>query len=302
MDPFRPRAARRMDLPRRIGRYEIRARLASGATAEVFLARAPGTPDVALKRLHPHLAHDAEAIAQLLDEARLAARLEHPSAVPVIDLGCEEGAWFVAFEHVSGCDLAMVLSRLSARGELLPVPIAVALACELAAAVGALHQIDGEGLVHGDVTPANVLLARDGSVRLTDLGACAALARGTPGVFGTPGYVAPEQVRRAGIGPAADVFSLGAILFELVTGRAAFPREVLPGLAAPLDGLPPEPCTLRPELPPEVGAAAMRALDARPRRRFQSAEAFIEALRPFAASEDAARLRLSTLLAELCGP
>ena len=290
-----------MDLPRRIGRYEIRARLASGATAEVFLARAPGTPDVALKRLHPYLANDADAIAQLLGEARVAARLEHPSAVPVIDLGCEDGAWFVAFEHVTGSDLATILGRLAGRGELLPVPVAVALACDVAAAVGALHRLDGAGLVHGDVTPANVLLARDGSVRLTDLGACAALARGAPGVFGTPGYVAPEQARGERTGPAADVFSLGAILFELVTGRSAFPHEVLPGLAAPQGGLPPDPCELRPGLPAELSAAVRRALAARARSRFPTADAFATALRPFAGPEDAVRLRLSAIVGELCG-
>jgi serine/threonine-protein kinase len=287
-----------MDLPQRIGRYEIRTRIATGATAEVFLARAAGSPDVAVKRLHPHLAEDADAVSQLLDEARLAARLEHPAAIPVIDLGCDDGAWFVVFEHVAGKDLATVLARLAERGELLPIPVAVAVAVEIASALAVLHRLDDARLVHGDVAPANVLLSRDGRVRLSDLGACAALARGAPGVFGTPGYVAPEQARGDPITAAADVFSTGAILFELLTGAPAFPHDALSGLAAPLDGPAPTLREARPELRPALSAALGRAIAADPRRRFASADALVAALRPFAAPEQEARDRLSRLMSE----
>jgi serine/threonine-protein kinase len=290
-----------MDLPPRIGRYEIRARLGSGATAEVFLARAAGAPDVALKRLHPHLASDAEAVARLLDEARLAARLDHPAAVPVIDLGFDDGAWFVVFEHVAGKDLATVLARLAERGELLPIPVVAAVAVEVASALSVLHELGGERLVHGDVAPANVLVSRDGAVRLSDLGACAALARGARGVFGTPGYVAPEQARGDPPDATADVFSTGAILYELLTGAPAFPREALSGLAAPLDGPALALRGLRPEVPEALAAAVGRALDADPRRRFATATELEAALVPFAAPAADARVRLAALVSEIFG-
>jgi serine/threonine-protein kinase len=290
-----------MDLPPRIGRYEIRARLGSGATSEVFLARAPGAPDVALKRLHAHLAGDAEAIARLLDEARLAARLDHPAAVPVIDLGFDDGAWFVVFEHVAGKDLATVLARLAERGELLPIPVAAAVAVELASALAVLHRLDGEELVHGDVAPANVLVSREGAVRLSDLGTCAALARGTRGVFGTPGYVAPEQARGDPPAAAADVFSTGAILYELLVGAPAFPREALPGLAAPLDGPAPALRGLRPDVPEALAAVVGRALAADPRRRLATAAGLEAAVAPFAAPAAAARGQLSALVSEILG-
>ncbi|HET7753229.1 MAG TPA: serine/threonine-protein kinase [Anaeromyxobacteraceae bacterium] len=290
-----------MDLPRSIGRYEIRARLATGATGEVFLACAPGGPQVALKRLHAHLAGDADAVALLLDEARLAARIDHPAAVPVIDLGCEDGAWFVAFEHVAGPNVAQVLARLGERGERLPAELSVAIVVELASALSVLHRLDDAGLVHGDVSPSNVLVARDGAVRLTDLGACAALGRGAPGIFGTPGYVAPEQARGEAPGPAADVFSAGAILFELLSGAPAFPRDALPGLAAPLEGPVPELRGALAEHQPALAAAVERALAPDPRRRFATSDELLDAIRAFAAEATDARERLSALVSDLFG-
>jgi serine/threonine-protein kinase len=286
-----------MDLPRRIGRYLIRARLAAGATAEVFLARAEDGPDVALKRLHAHLAEDADAITWLLDEARLAARLDHPAAVPVIDLGCEDGAWFVAFEHVAGMDLGTLSARLAARRELLPVAVAVSVAVDIASALAALHRLDGGTLVHGDVAPANVLVGCDGSVRLSDLGACAALARGAPGVFGTPGYVAPEQARGERPSPAADVFSTAVILLELLAGGPLASREGLSGLAAPLDAPVPTLLRCRPEVDEELASAVARALDRDPRRRQATAGELGRALMEFAAPSADARRLLAALVA-----
>jgi serine/threonine-protein kinase len=285
---------------RRIGRYEIRGRLATGATADVFLARAEGAPDVALKRLHPHLADDADAVAQLLDEARLAALLEHPAAVAVLDVGCDEGAWFVAFEHVPGHDLGAVLARLAAGCERLPAPLAAAIVADLASWLGALHQL-GAGLVHGDVAPANVLLSSAGAVHVVDLGACAAIARGAPGVFGTPGYVAPEQAAGEPPAPAADVFSAGAILFELLTGTPAFPHDVLTGLAAPVEEAAVDMLQARPEVSAALAAVVMRALAPDPRRRFASAAQLEDALRPFAAAPAEARSLVLGMLSRLFG-
>jgi len=283
-----------MDPPRRLGRYELRTRLAAGGTAEVFLARAGDGPDVALKRLHAHLADDPDAIARLLDEARLAARLDHPAAIPVVDLGCDEGAWFVAFEHVPGADVAALQARLAARGERLPPAVAVAIGVEIASALAALHRLEG-GYVHGDVAPGNVLVGSDGRVRLFDLGACAALARGAPGVFGTPGYVAPEQARGERPGASADLFSTGAVLFELLAGAPAYPRAALPALVAALDRPPP---TLHgvSGVSDELASAIARAMDADPRRRFASADELGTALARFAPTREDARARLAALV------
>jgi eukaryotic-like serine/threonine-protein kinase len=205
------------------GRYEIERPLGHGAMAVVDLARDVelGRP-VALKRLAENLARDDEVRPRFLREARLAARLSHPNVVRVYDVGEADGRPFIAMEHVDGETLADLIAR---RG-VIPAREAAALGAQAARALAAAHDA---GLVHRDVKPHNLLLDRDGTLKLGDFGIAFGLegtqltVAGT--VLGTAAYLAPEQARGERVTAAADVYALGVVLVELLTGR--------PGRTAP---------------------------------------------------------------------
>jgi serine/threonine protein kinase len=229
------------------GRYEIERPLGHGAMAVVDLARDLELGRaVALKRLAENLARDDEIRPRFLREAKLAARLSHPNVVRVYDVGEADGRPFIAMEHVDGESLAELLVR---RGRL-PPQEAAALGAQAARALAAAHDA---GLVHRDVKPHNLLLARDGTLKLGDFGIAFGLegtkltVAGT--VLGTAAYLAPEQARGERVTAAADVYALGVVLVELLTGRS---ERTAP--AGPLAGV------------------LTRCLDADPRQRPTAAE------------------------------
>ncbi len=215
---------------------------------------------VALKVIAPHLAGDSGFRERFLRESRLAARLEHPGVVPVYDAREEDGELIVAMRLVEGGDLKQ---RIAARGPLPPAE-AVALLGQVAEALDAAH---AAGIVHRDVKPHNVLLEGDRAY-LTDFGLAKAL--GDSGVLsgvsiaGTAEYMSPEQWRGREVGPAADVYSLGCVLYEAVTGIAPFARRA--GDAEP-------------EMPRGLDAVVERAVAKDPAERYRSAGAMIEAAR-----------------------
>ena len=208
------------------GRYEVERTLGRGGMATVYLAHDTvlGRP-VALKVLAEHLAGDESFRARFLREARLAARIAHPNVVQVYDAGGDEAGLFIAMEYVDGESLAEELAR---RGRLSAGEV-VDLGRQLAAALAAAH---AAGLVHRDVKPPNVLRARDGTVKLGDFGiahshdSTALTAHGS--VLGTAAYLAPEQARAEPVTGAADLYALGVVLYEALTGR--WPHE---GRASP---------------------------------------------------------------------
>jgi serine/threonine protein kinase len=210
---------------RRFGRYETIARIATGGMAEVYLARQTGplnfTKLVVIKTIHPHLAAERELVDMLLDEARIAAQLKHPHIVDIYDLGEEGDTYFIAMEYLAGASLADVLVA-GKQGERLGIFSMAALVAEYADALHAAHTwsgLDGRplGLVHRDVTPANIIVLYTGEVKLVDFGI--AKDRGRAVVTGTDhrlkgkiGYVAPEQLDGAEAEPRCDVFALGIVL------------------------------------------------------------------------------------------
>jgi eukaryotic-like serine/threonine-protein kinase len=212
------------------GRYEVERPLGHGAMAVVDLARDLELGRlVALKRLAENLARDDEIRPRFVREARLAARLSHPNVVRVYDVGEADGRPFIAMEHVDGESLAELLAR---RGRL-PADDAAALGAQAARALAAAHDA---GLVHRDVKPHNLLLDRDGTLKLGDFGIAFGLegtkltVAGT--VLGTAAYLAPEQSRGERVTSAADVYALGVVLVELLTGQ---PGRSAPG--GPLAGV-----------------------------------------------------------------
>jgi eukaryotic-like serine/threonine-protein kinase len=247
------------------GRYEVRTLLGRGGMATVYLAhdRELDRP-VALKVLHRSGAADDEFAHRFRREAQTAARLAHPNVVQIFDTGEEDGDQFIVMEYVEGEGLDAVLAR---EGRLDP---ARALGLGEQACAGLAYAHD-QGVVHRDVKPANLLLRADGVLKVTDFGiaqaadATALTQAGT--LLGTASYVAPEQARGAKVGPAADVFSLGVVLYELLTGKLPWRIESLADLPN-VGAKPARPIReLAPEVSPAVEGAVMRSLETDPRRR-----------------------------------
>lgn len=228
-----------------LGRYRIGERIGSGGTAEVFRAEVEGAEGFAktlvVKCLRPALADEPELVEGLAREAKLAQRLHHGNIVQVLDFGVQDGHPYVVMEHVDGCSLHELLEDLRRRGERMELPEALFVVEEVAAALRYAHGLtDDQGvplrLVHRDVKPRNVLVSREGVVKLVDFGiAKLADAHGDtlPGVIkGTPAWLAPEQALGRGVDARTDVFALGRLLRELVregegasAGQGSKPRS-----------------------------------------------------------------------------
>jgi eukaryotic-like serine/threonine-protein kinase len=251
-----------------IGGLRLERRIGRGGMAEVFLARLTEGPragsPVAVKRLLPALADDPARVWLLAREARLALQLHHPGLVEVLATGVQDGLPYLVMEYVDGCDLAQLVAACVRRSIHVPVPFALHVAHSVAVA---LHHAHGAGIVHCDVSPSNVFVSRAGEVKLGDFGvARASRAAATSARFGKLRYVAPELLRGDPVGPATDVFAVGAVLFELLTRQPAFSgsdgdeitRWILSGHRRP-------PSSERPEVPPAVDRAVLRALSSEDR-------------------------------------
>ncbi len=259
----------------RLGRYELRGMLGQGGFATVYRAWDPALGrEVALKALLPHLAGDPGMRERFLAEGRALAGLRHPNIVTVFDVGEAEGRPFFAMELIEGPTAAQWLSG----GRVSPAQ-ALPLLRGLASALDYLH---AAGLIHRDIKPANVMLDASGRVVLMDFGIARSLDRtqltATGASLGTPQYMAPEQVRGEPAGPAADIYALGVLTFQLLAGRAPFVGDTAYVLHAQAYEPPPPLQLLAPGLPEHVYAAIAGALQKDPRRRPQQAGAFVQML------------------------
>jgi eukaryotic-like serine/threonine-protein kinase len=259
-------------------RYEIERVLGRGGMATVYLARDVELDrPVAIKVLAEHLAGDEEYRARFLREARAAAGLVHASIVQVYDVGEDERGLFIVMEYVEGTSLAEELVR---RGTI-PPEKAVAIAVQVCAGLEAAH---AAGLVHRDVTPQNILLRGDGAAKLSDFGIARTLDQTTRltehgTVLGTAAYLAPEQARGGPVTAAADLYSLGLVLYELLTGRRPFEAENLPALLLQREqGTVALPRELAPEVPQTLEEAVIRCLARAAEDRPESAAALARAL------------------------
>lgn len=263
-------------LTRVAGRYELVRPLGHGAMATVDLANDVELDrPVALKRLAENLARDEDLQRRFLREARLAARLAHPNVVRVFDVGEDDGRPFIAMEYVEGETLAELVAQRAP----LPAAEAARLGTQMCAGLAAAH---AAGLVHRDVKPQNLLLSTDGVLKLGDFG----IAAGQDGtrltlagtVLGTAGYLAPEQARGEQVTAAADIYAVGAVLYELLTGEPARTAGSLAELGSD-DGLgPPDLAARVPTAPPELVAAVTACLSFRPQDRPPSAAALARVL------------------------
>jgi serine/threonine protein kinase/tetratricopeptide (TPR) repeat protein len=260
-----------------IGKYKIVAKIGQGATGEVFRAHDPILNRfVAIKTLSAALGADEDRLKRFRREAQSAAKLNHPNIITVYDFGEEQGHLYMAMELLEGRDLSDVI-----RGGELGLEEAVGLIEQICDAVAFAH---AGGVVHRDLKPANIHVLADGQVKVRDfglarLGGSSEMTR-AGAVMGTPNYMAPEQVRGERVDSRADVFSLGAVFHEMLSGTKAFDADSLHGvLYKVLDEAPPPLRLIVPGVPPSLSAFVERALDKDPSRRFRDAGEMRTALR-----------------------
>ena len=256
------------------GRYELEELVGTGGMSSVYRARDTLLErDVALKIMHAHHLEDGDYVERFEREARTVAQLSHPNIVTVIDRGEVKGRPFIVFEYVSGSTLDKLVEREGA----LPVDEALRIVIGAARGLAFAHR---HGLVHRDVKPQNILLNGSGQPKVTDFGIARALdvkkgVTQTGTVLGTSNYIAPEQASGEGATAESDVYSLGVVLFELLTGTRPFSGDNFVAVAMKhINEPPPSVLDLRRDVPPRVAAAVSKALMKDPRDRFPSMESF----------------------------
>ncbi len=251
-------------------RYVIRRKLGSGGMADVYLAEDQELGrQVALKLLDDRHASDEQFVERFRREAQSAAGLNHPNIVSIFDRGRAEGTYYIAMEYLDG----RTLKELLVRNGPTPIPIAIDYARQILGALSFAHR---NGIIHRDIKPHNIVVGGDGRLKVTDFG----IARsGTSqmteagSIVGTAQYLSPEQARGAPVDPRSDLYSLGIVLYEMLTGTVPFTGDTPVEIAMKhLSQVPAPPSELRSEVPHDLDAVVMRALAKDPDQRYASAE------------------------------
>jgi serine/threonine protein kinase len=295
---------KRVGMPKKIGQYQIVTELGRGGMGVVYLARQPSlNRHVALKVLNINLAADPDDAARFKSEAKLAASLQHPNIVQIYEVGEQDGYAFMALEYIEGGTLHDFLSS----HELGPRQAAAL----VEALAGAMQHAHGIGVIHRDLKPANILLSRAaergsklgeekpassdtrppalGIAKITDFGLAKQMNQSihltaTGIALGTPSYMAPEQAKddRKNIGPISDVYSLGAILYECLTGKPPFSGKTpLITMQQVVKSRPSPPTEIRAGVPERLEQICLKCLEKNPKNRYPDAEALADALRRF---------------------
>ncbi|HEU0037187.1 MAG TPA: serine/threonine-protein kinase [Kofleriaceae bacterium] len=280
-------------LGKRLGKYEILALLALGGTAEIYLARIGGAAGfekyVVVKCLHDHLADDQEFVKMFLDEARLAAHLDHSNIVQTMELGEYENRYYMVMEFLAGLSLAMIVRRAGERipGGKIPVPLVLNMLAQASAGLHYAHErvVNGKplGIVHRDISPQNLVVSFEGVVKVVDFGIAKAELRETRTRSGTIkgkfAYMSPEQCVANNVDRRTDVFALGVIAHELLTGRRLFKKpSPYETYQAVIECNVDPPSKMNVELDPALDPIIMKAIAKDRDQRYQTAEAFGDAL------------------------
>jgi serine/threonine-protein kinase len=278
-----------------LGRYEVLCRIARGGMGSVYLCRVTGEGGFrrlfALKALRERLTRDPAATRMFLQEARIAAKIYDPHVVGIVDVGIQASQPYLVMDYVEGGSLQQLLRR---HPRYRPPRLIVPLLLDALAGLHAAHTLaDDDGapleLVHCDVSPHNMLVGVDGTCRLSDFGIAkaAAAAGGVTGSHGKPGYLSPEQAAGRNVDRRADLFSLGVVMWNALTGERLFSgRSVDETLGEVLHKEIPRPSTLGLKPPACLDAICMKALARDPAARYQTAEEMLRALRTVALRED----------------
>ncbi|HVE85833.1 MAG TPA: protein kinase [Myxococcales bacterium] len=271
----------------RFDKYILVRKLAEGGMAEIYLAKQVGAEgferDVVLKLMLGHLTSSREFVEMFLDEARLAAKLHHPNIVQISDLGHHHGRYFICMEYLPGEDLQSVVEMSGRTGHSTPLAVACRIILSACEGLEFAHQYQEHGrplgVVHRDVSPSNIIVTYQGTVKVLDFGIAKAGSKITqtqPGLLkGKWGYMSPEQARGDPLDGRSDLFSLGITFHELLTGQRVFRKDHEIGvlLALMQQAIPP-PSTLRKDIPPELDRIVMKALEKKLENRYPDAGAF----------------------------
>jgi len=263
--------------------------------AEVFKGRSSGAAGfekiVAIKRILPHLSDDQDFISMFIDEAKLSANLNHSNIGQVFEFGKIENCYFIAMEYIHGKDLRAIQQSFQAQNQRMPLAMAIRIVLDVCNALEYAHNKRGPDnrnleIVHRDVSPQNILTSFEGAVKLIDFGIAKALSRSTKtadgNLKGKFGYMSPEQVDGAAVDSRSDIFALGTVMFEVLTGTRLFQGESeLATLEKVRQAQIPVLSAMVPDLPHPLEAILGRALARRPEDRFQRAEEMHEALERF---------------------
>ncbi|WP_257458491.1 serine/threonine protein kinase [Archangium lipolyticum] len=267
------------------GNYQLIKRLAMGGMAQIYLARQRGPEGfeklLVVKRILPHLAENEDFVRMFLDEARIAARLNHPNIVQIFNLGAQDDSFFIAMEYIHGEDLRRVWKRAERSGQLIPVPLVCRVIIEACAGLDYAHKkTDANnkplGIVHRDISPQNILVTFEGRVKVVDFGIAKAADQATvtrSGVLkGKYSYMSPEQAAGQKLDRRSDIFALGVVLYELLTGTRLFKRpsdmSTLQAVAE-CKILPPSQVNSR--VPAHLDPIVMKALTREPADRYSEA-------------------------------
>jgi serine/threonine protein kinase len=262
--------------PDRIGKYYVVHEVGRGSTGSVFLSHDPFYGrDVAIKLYHATSSDDAEgrnARRMFLGEAKMVGKLQHPNIVPIFDAGEEDGRRYVVTEHIHG---ARTLTQYCRAGSLLPVDQVVSIMYKCAKA---LHYAHSRGVVHRDVKPSNILLTQEGDVRIVDFGialvADSDVSR-LEGVAGSPAYMSPEQVQGLELDARSDLYSLGAVMYEMLCGQRPFRAGALGKLLRQVVQQAPEALRdVRAEIPEDLDQVVLKALEKDPNDRYRTGSEF----------------------------
>jgi len=284
--------------PSRFGRYQILGLLGRGGMADVFLARAEGAEGVAkrlaLKRIRPHLADRPGFLEMFVVEARIAVELTHANIVPVFDFGRVGDAYFLAMEYVEGRDLGALLARARESGSRLPAPLVAYLAAQVASALDYAHRRD---VVHRDIAPRNVLINTEGEVRLGDFGVALRGDDPSGALRGTLTYMAPEQALGGEVDGRADLFALGMVMIEALSGEK--PRESLDPQVALAQARAAQVPDIPSDTPDALAAIARHATKAAAADRYATSRAMLEDLEAYLRSAPASPRLLADELSTL---
>lgn len=275
-----------------VGRYVVQRKLAEGGMAEIYLASAIGpegfAKDVVIKVVRSFLVNDQQFVQMFIAEARLASRLNHANIVQIFDFGKHDETYYLAMEFVRGASLWDLRKRCRDFGVPFPPVLAAEICAQVARGMQYAHNLSegGQkiGVVHRDVTPHNVLMSFDGAVKLTDFGiAKATTSQTAPGMLkGKFAYMSPEQARGEKVDNRTDIFALGIVLWELLTGGRLFDGDTdVAVLRAVQDSLIAPPSRLNPDVPQDLSDIVMKALSRKADERFQTAFDFDRALSTF---------------------
>ena len=301
------------ELPATFGKYFLTEKLATGGMAEIYLGKLLGPggfeKQLVIKQIHPRLAAEPHFVDLFVAEAKTLVGLTHGNIVPVYELGLVDDTYFIAMEYIDGPTLWTFTESMWAAGEPIAPPIAAWIAAEILDGLDYAHR-KGEGVIHRDLSPRNVMLTRDGQVLLVDFGIAVPFGAGDdPGADGAPTgsfpYMSPEQALRRRLTTASDLFSVAVLLWEMLAGKRLFARaDADATLDAVLHAPIPAPSSVRPEVPAKLDEVVLRGLEREPEKRWPSAADFLAALNRYLYALDTApsARELTGLIARWCPP